>query len=122
MSPLRKAFNAFILLLVIILIVSYAVWTGQRPASLYLSDLRIQLAVNEGQPADRGNLLGIQTELVPGDYQSRDKKRHEKQQTNKGRNLANDGGHRLALKLGIGGRVCGFLIENSVMGLLLAVL
>jgi Carbon-nitrogen hydrolase len=71
-SLLRKVFNTFIVLLLIILIVSYAVWTGQRPASLYLSDLRIQLAVNEGQPADRGNLLGIQTELVPGDYQSRE--------------------------------------------------
>ncbi|MDB6143611.1 MAG: carbon-nitrogen family hydrolase [Pseudomonas sp.] len=72
MSLLRKVFNTFIVLLLIILIVSYAVWTGQRPVSLYLSDLRIQLAVNDGQPADRGNLLGIQTELVPGDYQSRE--------------------------------------------------
>lgn len=72
MSLLRKVFNTFIVLLLIVLIVSYALWTGQRPASLYLSDLRIQLAVNEGQPGDRGNLLGIQTELVPGDYQNRE--------------------------------------------------
>ncbi|MDY7561280.1 carbon-nitrogen hydrolase family protein [Pseudomonas sp. 10B1] len=54
------------------MIISYAVWTGQRPVGLYLSDLRIQLTVNEGQPREHGNLLGIQTELSPSDYQSRD--------------------------------------------------
>lgn len=49
---------------------AYLVWTQERPVAHYLSDLRITLAVNEGQPADRGNLLGIQPELFPADYQS----------------------------------------------------
>ncbi len=49
---------------------SYLVWTEQRPVAHYLSDLRVTLAVNEGEPADRGNLLGIQPELFPADYQS----------------------------------------------------
>ncbi|WP_397453852.1 carbon-nitrogen hydrolase family protein [Pseudomonas sp. NA-150] len=69
---MRKIFNTFVVLLLIGTVISYAIWTGQRPVSLYLSDLRIQLAVNEGQPGVGGNLLGIQTELVPGDYQSRE--------------------------------------------------
>ena len=49
---------------------AYLVWTQERPVAHYLSDLRITLAVNEGVPADRGNLLGIQPELFPADYQS----------------------------------------------------
>lgn len=49
---------------------AYLVWTQERPVAHYLSDLRITLAVNEGQPAERGNLLGIQPELFPADYQS----------------------------------------------------
>ncbi|KAB0569976.1 carbon-nitrogen hydrolase family protein [Pseudomonas sp. R11F] len=49
---------------------AYLVWTQERPVAHYLSDLRITLAVNEGIPADRGNLLGIQPELFPADYQS----------------------------------------------------
>lgn len=71
-SPLRKTFHSIVALLVIAMVISYALWTGQRPVSLYLSDLRIQLAVNDGQPGERGNLLGIQPELSPSDYQSRE--------------------------------------------------
>ncbi|MBV4457698.1 carbon-nitrogen hydrolase family protein [Pseudomonas sp. COR58] len=48
----------------------YAMWTADRPMGHYLSDLRIRLAVDQGTPADRGNLLGIQPELFPTDYQS----------------------------------------------------
>ncbi|MFY0727954.1 nitrilase-related carbon-nitrogen hydrolase [Pseudomonas sp. NFX15] len=48
----------------------YALWAADRPAGHYLSDLRINLAVDQGTPADRGNLLGIQPELFPTDYQS----------------------------------------------------
>lgn len=48
----------------------YAMWAADRPAGHYLSDLRIKLAVDQGTPADRGNLLGIQPELFPTDYQS----------------------------------------------------
>ncbi|EIK93237.1 hydrolase [Pseudomonas sp. M47T1] len=49
---------------------AYAVWTQDRPAGHYLSDLRIQVALDEGVPAERGNLLGIQPELYATDYQS----------------------------------------------------
>lgn len=49
---------------------AYLVWTQERPVGHYLSDLRINLAVNQGTPADHGNLLGIQPELFPADYQS----------------------------------------------------
>jgi predicted amidohydrolase len=45
-------------------------WAADRPVGHYLSDLRINLAVDQGTPADRGNLLGIQPELFPTDYQS----------------------------------------------------
>ncbi|SEM68598.1 Carbon-nitrogen hydrolase [Pseudomonas sp. ok272] len=49
---------------------TYAMWTIDRPLGYYLSDLRIKLAVDQGVPAGRGNLLGIQPELFPTDYQS----------------------------------------------------
>lgn len=49
---------------------TYAMWAADRPTGHYLSDLRIKLAVDQGTPADRGNLLGIQPELFPTDYQS----------------------------------------------------
>ncbi len=49
---------------------TYAMWAADRPVGHYLSDLRISLAVDQGTPADRGNLLGIQPELFPTDYQS----------------------------------------------------
>ncbi|MGY2441674.1 nitrilase-related carbon-nitrogen hydrolase [Pseudomonas sp. SDO52101_S400] len=48
----------------------YAMWAADRPAGHYLSDLRIKLAVDQGTRADRGNLLGIQPELFPTDYQT----------------------------------------------------
>jgi hypothetical protein len=51
-------------------ITAYAMWTADRPVGHYLSDLRIKLAVDQGIRADRGNLLGIQPELFPTDYQS----------------------------------------------------
>ncbi|MEJ5057733.1 MULTISPECIES: carbon-nitrogen hydrolase family protein [unclassified Pseudomonas] len=49
---------------------TYAMWAADRPVGHYLSDLRINLAVDQGTPGDRGNLLGIQPELFPTDYQS----------------------------------------------------
>lgn len=51
-------------------ITTYVMWTNDRPVGHYLSDLRIKLAVDQGVPAGRGNLLGIQPELFPTDYQS----------------------------------------------------
>lgn len=49
---------------------AYLIWTEKRPVGHYLSDLRISLTVNEGAPTDRGNLLGVQPQLFPADYQS----------------------------------------------------
>ncbi len=69
-SSMRKLLAFTITLALVAAIASYLVWTQERPVAHYLSDLRITLAVNEGQPADRGNLLGIQPELFPADYQS----------------------------------------------------
>lgn len=51
-------------------LVSYAIWTDKRPVGHYLSDLRSEVALNLGQPGERGNLLGIQPELFAADYQS----------------------------------------------------
>jgi predicted amidohydrolase len=67
---MRKLLISVALLALFAAIGSYALWTTQRPADLYLSDLRIQVAVNEGSPSGKGNLLGIQPELYPADYQS----------------------------------------------------
>ena len=45
-------------------------WTQIRPVELFLSDLRAEVALNVGNDAGRGNLLGIEPRLYPGDYQS----------------------------------------------------
>ena len=67
---MRKLLVLTVTMALVAAIAAYLVWTQERPVAHYLSDLRITLAVNEGQPADRGNLLGIQPELFPADYQS----------------------------------------------------
>lgn len=67
---MRKLFALAFTLALVAALAAYLVWTQERPVAHYLSDLRITLAVNEGEPADRGNLLGIQPELFPADYQS----------------------------------------------------
>ncbi|WLH03124.1 carbon-nitrogen hydrolase family protein [Pseudomonas beijingensis] len=67
---MRKFLYLLFSLALIAALVTYALWTTERPAGHYLSDLRINLAVDQGTPADRGNLLGIQPELFPTDYQS----------------------------------------------------
>jgi len=66
---MRKFFAICLLLVSVAGLASYGLWTQQRPMGHYLSDLRIHLAINEGQPGERGNLLGIQPELFPTDYQ-----------------------------------------------------
>ncbi|MEE5079456.1 nitrilase-related carbon-nitrogen hydrolase [Pseudomonas alliivorans] len=66
---MRKFFATCLILVSLASLVSYALWTEQRPMGHYLSDLRIRLAINEGQPGERGNLLGIEAELFPTDYQ-----------------------------------------------------
>ncbi|TSD76370.1 carbon-nitrogen hydrolase family protein [Pseudomonas sp. KBS0710] len=67
---MRKLLAFTVSMALVAAIAAYLVWTQERPVAHYLSDLRITLAVNEGEPADRGNLLGIQPELFPADYQS----------------------------------------------------
>ncbi|QGA49373.1 carbon-nitrogen hydrolase family protein [Pseudomonas brassicacearum] len=67
---MRKFLYLLFSLALIAALITYALWTTDRPAGHYLSDLRISLAVDQGTPADRGNLLGIQPELFPTDYQS----------------------------------------------------
>ena len=67
---MRKLLAFTVAMALVAAVAAYLVWTQERPVAHYLSDLRITLAVNEGLPADRGNLLGIQPELFPADYQS----------------------------------------------------
>ncbi|AZD16790.1 carbon-nitrogen hydrolase family protein [Pseudomonas chlororaphis] len=67
---MRKLLYFTFTLALIAALTSYTLWTRERPTGHYLSDLRIQLAVDQGTPADHGNLLGIQPELFPTDYQS----------------------------------------------------
>ncbi|MGH8433609.1 MAG: nitrilase-related carbon-nitrogen hydrolase [Pseudomonas sp.] len=69
---MRKLLSFAAITLLIAAISAYAVWTEWRPRGHYLSDLRSQIALNQGQPGERGNLLGIQPELFSGDYQSVD--------------------------------------------------
>jgi predicted amidohydrolase len=67
---MRKLLAFTFIMALVAAVSAYLVWTQERPVGHYLSDLRINLAVDEGVPADRGNLLGIQPELFPADYQS----------------------------------------------------
>jgi predicted amidohydrolase len=67
---MRKLLYLTFSMALVAVLASYAMWAADRPEGHYLSDLRIKLAVDQGTPADRGNLLGIQPELYPTDYQS----------------------------------------------------
>ncbi len=67
---MRKFFVGILLIALIAALTSYGLWTQQRSSGHYLSDLRIRLALNQGVPGEHGNLLGIQPELFPSDYQS----------------------------------------------------
>ncbi|MHC8287711.1 carbon-nitrogen hydrolase family protein [Pseudomonas sp. XS1P51] len=67
---MRKLLYLTFSMALIAVLTTYAMWAADRPVGHYLSDLRIDLAVDQGTPADRGNLLGIQPELFPTDYQS----------------------------------------------------
>jgi predicted amidohydrolase len=67
---MRKLLYLTLSMALIAAITTYAMWAADRPVGHYLSDLRISLAVDQGTPAERGNLLGIQPELFPTDYQS----------------------------------------------------
>ncbi|MBF6035662.1 carbon-nitrogen hydrolase family protein [Pseudomonas sp. P155] len=67
---MRKLLYLFFSMALVAALTTYAMWAADRPAGHYLSDLRIKVAIDQGIPADRGNLLGIQPELFPTDYQS----------------------------------------------------
>ncbi len=67
---MRKALRYLFVILLIGLLAGYASWTQYRPESLFLSDLRSEVALNQGIPGEHGNLLGIQPELFPNDYRS----------------------------------------------------
>lgn len=66
---MRKLIGLCLSAALIALLMSYGVWTSQRPMGHYLSDLRVSVAINQGTPAGHGNLLGVETELYPTDYQ-----------------------------------------------------
>ena len=67
---MRKAIPYSLLTLVILLLGGYAAWTQFRPEAIFLTDLRSEVALNQGIPGDSGNLLGIQPELFAHDYRS----------------------------------------------------
>lgn len=56
-------------------LVIYLDWTHDRPSGPLLSDLRVLPIESQGQPGENGNLLGIETRLMPADYQSRERLR-----------------------------------------------
>ncbi|PVZ13871.1 MULTISPECIES: nitrilase-related carbon-nitrogen hydrolase [unclassified Pseudomonas] len=65
---MRKFLIFLSLLLAVAVAGSYGYWAQKREPAHYLADLRVQLAVNEGTPSERGNLLGVQAELFAPDY------------------------------------------------------
>lgn len=67
---MRKLLLGALALVVIAALCGYGFWTEQRPTGHYLSDLRIELVMSEGVPADHGNLLGVEPQLYPSDYQN----------------------------------------------------
>jgi len=56
-------------------LVIYLDWTHDRRSGPLLSDLRVLPIESQGQPENSGNLLGIETRLMPADYQSRERLR-----------------------------------------------
>ena len=67
---MRKLIGCTLLIAVAAAAGGYAYWTEQRDVGHYLSDLRVELAINDGVDTGRGNLLGIEPLLSPRDYQS----------------------------------------------------
>ncbi|QXH53061.1 carbon-nitrogen hydrolase family protein [Pseudomonas fakonensis] len=67
---MRKVLAGALSLVLIATLFGYGFWTVQRPEGHYLSDLRIELAINQGIPGEHGNLLGVEPLLYPGDYQN----------------------------------------------------
>lgn len=67
---MRKLLSSALALVLLATIGGYLLWAEQRPEGHYLSDLRIELALDQGTPSGQGNLLGIEPLLYPGDYQN----------------------------------------------------
>ncbi|MGY4534780.1 putative amidohydrolase [Pseudomonas sp. TE3786] len=67
---MRRLLSNTLAATLIVLLGAYALWTDLPSDAHYLSDLRSQVALNQGQPGDHGNLLGIQPEMFSGDYHS----------------------------------------------------
>ncbi|MFF7065133.1 nitrilase-related carbon-nitrogen hydrolase [Pseudomonas sp. NPDC008258] len=67
---MRKLLAGALALVFLAALCGYGFWTQQRPEGHYLSDLRIELALNHGVPGEHGNLLGVEPLLFPGDYQN----------------------------------------------------
>lgn len=67
---MRKILTFTVIMALVASLCAYLAWTQERPVGHYLSDLRINLVVNEGVSTDHGNLLGIEPQLFPADYQS----------------------------------------------------
>ena len=68
MRTYSKLLGLVILLLTGLLI--YLDWTQDRRSGPLLSDLRVLPIESQGQPGNAGNVLGIETRLMPADYQS----------------------------------------------------
>jgi predicted amidohydrolase len=69
---MRRLLGNTLAAIVVILLGAYALWTDIPTDAHYLSDLRSHVALNQGQPGNKGNLLGIQPEMFSGDYHSTD--------------------------------------------------
>lgn len=67
---MRKLLASALALVMIAALCGYGFWTQQRPEGHYLSDLRIELALNHGAPGEHGNVLGVEPLLFPSDYQN----------------------------------------------------
>jgi len=67
---MRKLIGCTLLIALIAAAGGYGFWASQRDVGHYLSDLSVEVAINEGVDQGRGNLLGIEPQLSPRDYQS----------------------------------------------------
>ena len=76
---MRKFILSLLIVAVLALAGAYGYWAALRPNGHYLSDLRIEVAIDQGTPGQNGNLLGIQPELFPGDYQDPERLRRKLQ-------------------------------------------
>ncbi|MBJ9977713.1 carbon-nitrogen hydrolase family protein [Pseudomonas sp. S75] len=67
---MRKLLASALALVLMVALGGYGFWTQKRPEGHYLSDLRIELVLDQGVPGERGNLLGVEPLLYPTDYQN----------------------------------------------------